>query len=159
MKVPVIFFILLIFTFLISAKTHGRQHRLERELAGHWSVSFTSRNHPWVEAFWFRQRMIYWSTAAITAILIIVRKWGNLYIKIPVAIVCSMIVAFILTGILSAVRLAFHVIQNATVPSAEWLSQAIWGSAGFWLLTAISVIALLIAARAWKRRLMPVGSL
>jgi hypothetical protein len=152
MKGPIIFFLLLILTFLISAKTHGRQHRLERELAGYWSVSFTSRNHPWVESFWFRQRVIYWSLAAVTATLMITRKWGNLYVRLPVAIVGSMSVAFILTGLLSVARLAVRLSRNATVPSTDWFHHAVWGTAGFWLLTALCVTALLISARKWNRR-------
>jgi len=51
-------------TFLAAAKTHGRQLRLERELAGYWSVTFGGQNPPFVETLWRRERPIFWGLAA-----------------------------------------------------------------------------------------------
>ncbi len=101
MKLALAFWILLALAFLVSAKTHGRQHRLERELEGHWSVSFTTENHPWVESFWFRQRVIYWSLAVLTSVSHEYKETGKCVSKDPVSIVFSMIMAFIVTGLLS----------------------------------------------------------
>src|SRR5438045_8903489 len=55
-------------TFLVAAKAHGRQLRIERELAGYWEVSFRARNPAFVEALWRRERIVYWSLAAVAAI-------------------------------------------------------------------------------------------
>ena len=147
MKLAWIFCVLLVVAFLISAKTHGRQHRLERELEGHWSVSFSTRNHPWVESFWFRQRVIYWVIVAVTATVLITKKWGKIYFRIPVSFAGSMIIAFILTGLMSTLRLAIKLTESASIPGGEWLHNAIWGSAVYWLLTVVSAVATLVVAR------------
>ena len=54
-------------TFLVAAKTHGRQLRLERELAGYWHVTFGAQNPAFVEALWRRERILYWGVAAALA--------------------------------------------------------------------------------------------
>src|SRR6266545_701441 len=41
---------------LLSAKAHGRQIRLERELEGYMEVDFMKENPPWVEALWRKDR-------------------------------------------------------------------------------------------------------
>ncbi|HEV8360561.1 MAG TPA: hypothetical protein VGR28_08920 [Candidatus Thermoplasmatota archaeon] len=41
---------------VLAAKAHGRQVRLERELAGYHDVDFTQDNPPWVEDLWKRDR-------------------------------------------------------------------------------------------------------
>jgi hypothetical protein len=57
--------VLSVVTFLVAAKSHGRQVRLERERAGHTRVVFGGDNPPFVEALWKRDRIRYWSAAAI----------------------------------------------------------------------------------------------
>jgi len=161
------FYILLIIAFLSSAKTHGRQHRLERELQGHWTVSFTSRsqNHPWVERFWFRQRLVYWSLASITAGLLLAgrfrsngSRWKLYAVKnygkwawtlfLIMTVLSSMIVAFAATGLLSAMRIALK-LNKIPSPGADWLQGAIWGSLGWWLLTTFLVLLPILAVRRW----------
>ncbi len=144
-------FILLILAFLTAAKSHGRQYRLERELAGHWKVSFTSENHPWVERFWFRQRVLYWSIASITAVVLIVfrnrlgfsknGKWQKLLWGL-MTIGLSMIVAFVASGLLSWGRLALNLTRNPA-PGSAWLENLHWISFGWWLLTVLLLILLL----------------
>jgi len=137
-------FILLILAFLSAAKSHGRQHRLERELEGHWKVSFTSENHPWVERFWFRQRVLYWSIASVTAILMIALRNRFLFDKGKgqwilfglFTIGASMIVAFVATGLLSWARIASKLFRNPVAVNSGWLENLHLISFGWWLLTA-----------------------
>lgn len=50
--------------FVVAAKVHGRQLRLERELEGYWEVQFgTGKNPPWVETLWRRDRIRFWVLA------------------------------------------------------------------------------------------------
>ena len=142
-------FILLVLAFLSAAKSHGRQHRLERELEGHWQVSFTSENHPWVERFWFQQRIVYWSMATITAIVLVkqflFRKNGKLHwiVSSLFTIGISMIVAFVVTGLLSWARLTFKLFRNPTLASPEWFENMHLISLGWWLLTSLLATLLL----------------
>ncbi|MCI0415429.1 hypothetical protein L0222_21870 [bacterium] len=147
-----LFLILLILTFLIAAKSHGRQYRLERELEGHWTVSFTSENHPWVERFWFRHRVLYWSIASWTAIALIAlrirflfnRSRKSQWILIGLfTIGSSMIVAFVCTGLLSWARLALKLSLSHPAPSSQWLENLHLISLGWWLLTLALVLLLL----------------
>ena len=145
--------------FLVASKAHGRQLRLERELAGHWHVTFGAPNHPFVEALWQRERTIYWSIAAalilaaITYLVLAPRLswplpltprgerswWGG----IPMMI-WPFVVAFTVTGLMSLTRLL-----RATTSAADstWLNQAMWGSAGWWALTLVVAAALLLFTR------------
>ena len=50
--------------YLLAAKAHGLQLRVERELAGYFEVTFRAKNPDFVEALWSRERIIYWSIAA-----------------------------------------------------------------------------------------------
>src|SRR2546426_10713554 len=47
--------------FLAAAKSHGRQLRLEREVAGYWEVRFGGTNPPFVAALWRRDRVRFWA--------------------------------------------------------------------------------------------------
>ncbi|HEX8439542.1 hypothetical protein [Archangium sp.] len=57
--------VLSVVTFVVAAKAHGRQVRLERERAGHTHVVFGGENPPFVEALWKRDRIRYWTAAAL----------------------------------------------------------------------------------------------
>jgi hypothetical protein len=138
-------FILLVLAFLSAAKSHGRQHRLERELEGHWKVSFTSENHPWVERFWFRHRVLYWSIASVTAIIMIALLKQSLFgnygkwqwiLSGLFTIGGSMIVAFVVTGLVSWARLVAKLSRNPAAASSEWLDNLHLINLGWWLLTA-----------------------
>ena len=164
MKNVILFWLLLVITFLISAKTHGRQHRLERELHGYWKVSFVSENDPWIEKFWLQQRILYWSIAAVTAGFFVTQfikkkrlsndsPHRNFFVphaaKNPFAFLIfavgvSMIFAFVLTGVVSAFRMILEFKKGVDVPGEDWLYGAIWGSAGFWLLNLVSVVSLIL---------------
>lgn len=61
--------LLSILLFLASAKTHGRQMRLEREQRGHDHVTFgAGTNPPWVEGLWRRDRIRFWGLASTLAL-------------------------------------------------------------------------------------------
>jgi hypothetical protein len=157
--------------FLAAAKTHGRQIRLERQLAGYWDVSFGGAAPPAVEALWQRERMLLWSIGIGAAVLgliyvLLARRlrwpvppratrrgeerppawswWGALL----VAIVWPAVIAFVACGLASQVRFvwAMSMSMSGAVASTpgDWITPALWGSAGWWALTAA-----LLAAVAW----------
>jgi hypothetical protein len=151
----IIFCILLILLFLSAAKSHGRQYRLERELAGYWTVSFTSDNAPWVERFWFRQRVVYWSLASFIALSMIIWRfkkkvtvnWKQWMLFALLTLIRSMIAAFMITGAISMIRLFWKLARNIPAPSPDWISHAVWGSLGWWLATILLLILLLMSHR------------
>lgn len=90
--------------FLVAAKVHGRQLRLEREQAGYMHVTFGrgSQNPPFVVALWRRERYIFWPTAAVLAIALPLAvpqlHWALTRISVP------MTIAFLVGALLSARR-------------------------------------------------------
>jgi hypothetical protein len=88
--------------FLVTAKLHGRQLRLEREQAGVHEVSFGrgAQNAPFVVALWRRERYIFWPAAVATAVALYFTplSWPLAYVLVPG------IVGFVLGGVLSWVR-------------------------------------------------------
>lgn len=154
----IIFCVLLVLLFLSAAKSHGRQYRLERELQGFWTVSFTSENDPWVERFWFRQRVVYWSLASFVALSMVMilrfkTKKTNLAGKrwmlfALLSFISSMIAAFIVSGLVSMVRLFWKLARNVPAPGPEWLANAVWGSIGWWFVTVLLLSFLLLVTRA-----------
>jgi hypothetical protein len=154
-------------TFLVAAKAHGRQLQLERELAGYWHVTFGAQNPPFVEALWRRERLLYWSLAAVLALATIGFRLLAPHLTWPLPIesgstgrssigvlflhvLVPLIVAFVATGLLSLARFAFAPRSDAAAGhSQNWLSHAAWGSAGWWLLTVALGAALCVLA--WRR--------
>jgi hypothetical protein len=139
-------------TFLAAAKAHGRQLRLERELAGVWQVDFRAVQPEVVAAIWNRERRIYWSIAAGTALLAAAVRFagprlgwawpegargfaGGLVAHVGV----PMTIAFVITGALSVLRLLD---ARGSAPSAEWLDAAAWGSVGWWAVALALCVAL-----------------
>ncbi len=55
---------------LLSAKAHGRQIRLERELEGYMEADFMGENPPWVEALWRKDRRRFWATFPVAAVVL-----------------------------------------------------------------------------------------
>ena len=154
-------------TFLAAAKTHGRQIRLERELAGYWDVTFGAQNPPFVEALWRRERLLYWTIVVVVAFgtvgfrLLAPRfAWslregapsGRSFIGVVfLHVLAPLTVAFIATGLLSLARFAFAARAGLSVTGEHpqnWLLHAAWGSAGWWVLTVAMGAAL--CAFAWR---------
>jgi hypothetical protein len=67
--------IVAIATFLLAAKSHGRQVRLERERAGYHQVVFGGSNPAFVEALWRRDRLRYWPTFALVFAAVAIARW------------------------------------------------------------------------------------
>ena len=90
--------------FLLAAKLHGRQLRLERERAGYPEASFRrgADNAPFVVALWRRERYIVWgTTAACAGVAALVRP----DVPWPVAFVLApMTIGFAIGGVLSFAR-------------------------------------------------------
>jgi hypothetical protein len=154
-------------TFLVAAKAHGRQLRVERELAGYWHVTFGAQNPAFVETLWRRERLIYWSLAVLVALGTIGfrllaprfawtlpveggRAGSSLAGVVFLHVLVPMIVAFVVTGLLSVARFAAAPPSDAARAHPQnWLSHAVWASAGWWLLTVALGAALCVLA--WRK--------
>jgi hypothetical protein len=154
--------------FLAAAKNHGRSVRLERQLAGHWEVSFGRANAPWVEALWQRDRMVYWSIAIGLAVLGLVyaalaRRWQwpmpprsapgwSWWSALLMVIVWPLVLAFVTAAVASLTRFlaALPDASTDTTARADWIGPALWASAGWWTLTLAlaALVAWLALARA-----------
>ena len=87
-------------TFLVTAKAHGRQLRIERELAGYHTVTFRGDNPPFVTRLWRRERYIFWATVVIVAAVdyFLRLHWALAYVLVPG------IAGFVVGGALSLAR-------------------------------------------------------
>jgi len=149
-------------TFLVAAKAHGRQLRLERELAGFFNVTFRARNPDWVEAFWSRERLFFWILAAVLfAITIGIRTLASRF-DVPFAevwlaaspswagalvlhVILPLVGAFMGTGLVSFARAAL----SSRAFEANQVNTVLWGSLFWWGLTLATSSALLKLA--WRR--------
>lgn len=148
--------------FLVAAKAHGRQVRLERELAGYWSVIFGGQNPPFVEALWRRERWVFWSLAAAFALLTVgyrlvarIKPAGGVPGALALHVVVPFILGFVAAGLLSLLRFASEVRAGEVAPGPrpeDWLSHAAWGSAAWWLLTFVLGAAVVLLVRGAARR-------
>lgn len=60
-------------TFLLAAKAHGRELRLEREAAGIVQVFFgTGDNPPFVDALWAAERLRFWLATPVLSVTLMV---------------------------------------------------------------------------------------
>jgi hypothetical protein len=101
-----ILFLLSATLFLVAAKSHGRQLRLEREAAGYSSVSFTAANPPYVEELWRAERVRFWTATLIFAALVLAGLWGRERVAFLAVAVAGWAPAlsFVVNGLLSARR-------------------------------------------------------
>jgi hypothetical protein len=153
---------------LAAAKSHGRQLRLERELAGYGEVRFGSGANPsWVEALWRRDRVRFWSAFAVFAIFAVAQGLAE-PASVPVPLrapgetsawlaVLTLLAwagtgAFGVAGLSSAARFA----RALGAPAREgegtlrdeaararpaWLAGAVGGSWGWWGLVGAASLA------------------
>jgi hypothetical protein len=152
--------------FLVAAKNHGRHIRLERQLAGHWEISFARDNHPWVEALWQRDRVVYWSIALGLAVLGLVyavlarrSQWPmpprgapgwSWWSALLLVIVWPLVAAFTTCAVASLTRFLMALSGPEPVQvRGDWIAPALWGSAGWWALTL--ALAALVAWLALAR--------
>lgn len=129
---------------LAAAKAHGRQVRLERELAGYHEVDFTGSNPPFVEALWARDRRRFWLAFLVLGSL------GMAYLApallrrpvqpdwwVSFGIVAAWVFAgsFAVAGLSSLARFA-RARAQAPAERAPWARAALRGSAAWWGLVA-----------------------
>jgi urea transporter len=146
-----------VIAFLMATKAHGRQLRLERQLAGYWDVTFGAQNPPFVEALWWRERIVVWSIAIALAVM----AMGYVYVArqrgwpLPLAetgwlavlwtvLAAPAVLAFTVSGFASAARFASQLSRMASSP--EWVPRAVAGSVAWWVATvgiaaAVAVLA------------------
>ncbi len=152
-------------TFLVAAKAHGRQLRLERELMGYWRVSFGGLNPPWVDALWRRERFAFWilegglASVTVCARALVPEAWclplagvdgeGGLHGGLLFHVLLPPTAAFLATGFLSVCRCALRPggewALTAAMPSG-WRAEALKGSAGWWLLALVMTGTLVVCA-------------
>ena len=147
-------------TFLLAAKAHGRQLRLERELEGYHRVVFGGTNPPFVEALWRVDRVRYWSTAAAVAVLVLglyalVRvlgwRWPFLHggggSLAWLVLWGSMVAAFLTCGLWSLTRFVHATSEKLDgAVNAAWVSEALQGSAWWFTAAAMATVLVLFAS-------------
>lgn len=150
--------------FILSAKAHGRQIRLERELEGHHHVVFgTGTNPPYVEALWRADRVRFWSIVVGVAVTILglyalsrAQGWrwpfmhGGGASVAWLAVWGSMVTAFLTCGLWSLMRFRSAVSAKlAGTVDAEWVSESFQGSA-WWFTAAVMATVLVLFASTRK---------
>jgi len=171
MAVPGLFWIELglgVVLLFLSAKAHGRQIRLERELEGYMEVDFMKENPPWVEALWRKDRRRYWATVPIAIVILLLLgfltlppRFGTEPLGNPIigtlllaGFLWPLVVAFTSNGIQSALRLRAALVRRgrdrpvgtpAQPEGSTWRGAAFRGTIGYWaLVLAIGTVAVLI---------------
>jgi hypothetical protein len=148
-----------VIAFVLAAKAHGRQIRLERELEGYHHVVFGQSNPPFVEALWRADRVRFWSIAVGVALAVLglfaltrLRGWswpllgGGGGAVAWAAVWGAMVTAFLACGLWSLLRLMRALSEKAPgTVDTEWTRAALQGSAG-WLTAAVVTTALVAFA-------------
>lgn len=137
-------------SFVVAAKVHGRQIRLERELAGTWSVEFGRSNGPLVDALWSRERWLFWGSLFALVVLSIAARAVTVGPRTwPDAVVWHFFapfdVAFTLTAALSLGRFVRALRRGVPADSArprEWLGDARGGTMRWWFALLLAVVGL-----------------
>lgn len=132
---------------LVSAKAHGRQVRMERELEGHHEVVFGGENPPFVMALWRRDRRAYWTLVPLVALaaggLVLWLRAGLGWTLVAV-LLWAPTVGFSALGLVSLARLQTRMREKAA-PSA-WRRGAARGSAFWWGAAGLLALAVALAA-------------
>ncbi len=173
MALPGLFWIELGFgvvVMLLSAKAHGRQIRLERELEGYTEVDFRKESPPWIEALWRKDRRQYWATFAAAAAVLaasvlltgspgLSAEFGTDPMGNPAAGAFAVAItlwapsaAFIGNGMTSVGRLLRRLREprlggrrrdEVRTARGPWLKAAIRGTLGYWgLVAAFTAVAI-----------------
>ena len=133
---------LLIALILVAAKTHGRQIRLERELAGVWKVDFRADNGPVVAAIWRRDRYTFWmafvpalALSGWFTVLGALDPW-QLFGGLALSAGLAFALGFIVAGLASSFRL-MGAMRRGSAPNEEWRRAGHRGSLLWWSLVAV----------------------
>ena len=145
--------VLSVVTFLVAAKTHGRQVRLERERAGHTQVVFGGQNPPFVEALWKRDRIRFWTTAAIVFALAAALVFAGSSLGLPrplgggtLGAAWTMLFLPLVTGfvVCGTASLAGFIATRAVDP--RFTTEALPGSAVWWSLVLATLAPTVVLA-------------
>ena len=105
---PLIIVVASVAIFLITAKIHGRELRLEREAKGYMQVVFGgSGNPPEVEQLWAAERTRFWSITAglgVVALALGLALGAGKLITIAAIVSWAPSLAFLIGAALSAMR-------------------------------------------------------
>jgi hypothetical protein len=146
--------------FLMAAKAHGRQLRLERELEGYHHVIFGGTNPPFVEALWRADRVRYWSIAGGLSLGVLglyalarARGWRWPFLQggggsvAWLALWGSTVVAFLTCGLWSLRRFHHAVSEKLEgAVDAEWVRQSLQGSTWWFTAAALALVLVLFAS-------------
>jgi len=124
--------------FLLAAKAHGRELRLERQAAGFQHIAFGSPDMPpFVQAMWHRERVSFWTVTVLLAIVVGAKLLAS-----------------------DAARGATALVMLTWVPAASFLGLGLWslwrkglstdgagGSLAWWSLVVGAFVASAFAAR------------
>jgi hypothetical protein len=125
-------------TFILAAKAHGRELRLERVVAGIEQVTFGGSNPPFVDALWAAERLRFWVATPILSVIVIVglamagaSRWTVGF----AALLWSPAVVFLVLGVASIVR-------------AGGLERpGLGGSIAWWSVVAVGFVAIALLGR------------
>jgi hypothetical protein len=146
--------------FLLAAKAHGRQIRLERELEGYHRVVFGGVNPPYVEALWRADRVRYWSIVVGVAVTVLGLyaltraegwRWPFLHggggSVAWLVVWGSLVTAFLACGLWSLTRFLHAVSEKlAGAVDAAWLSESLQGSAWWFTAAVLATVLVLFAS-------------
>jgi hypothetical protein len=144
-------------SFVLAAKAHGRQLRLERELEGYHQVVFGGSNPPFVDALWRADRVRYWSIVAGLALGVLclfaltqVRGWhwpflsGGVFSVAWLVLWGAPVASFITCGLWSLGRFMRAVAAKAGTVDSEWVSEVVQGST-VWFAAAVLAAVLVLS--------------
>jgi len=123
-------------TFLLAAKAHGRELRLEREAAGILRVVFGGDNPAFVDALWAAERLRFWIATPLLSL--------TLAVALVIAGASRSTIAF--ASLLWAPAVVFMVLGLSSIVRAGGCERVgLTGSIGWWSLVVggFAIVALL----------------
>jgi hypothetical protein len=123
-------------TFILAAKAHGRELRLERVAAGIQQVTFGGDNPAFVDALWATERLRFWVATPILSLILVV--------VLALAGASRSTIGF--ASLLWAPSAVFMVLGVMSIGRAGGLARAeLGGSVAWWSVVAVGfgLVALL----------------
>jgi hypothetical protein len=125
-------------TFMLAAKAHGRELRLERVAAGIQHVTFGGDNPAFVDALWTAERMRFWVATPLLSLILIV--------ALALAGASRSTIAF--AGLSWAPSAVFMVLGLASIVRAGALERpGLAGSAMWWSLVVLGFVFVALLGR------------
>jgi hypothetical protein len=123
--------------FLLAAKAHGRELRLEREAAGFHQIAFGAPdNPPFVETLWHQERVRFWSVTVLLALV----AGGRLLAKGAPGGLSALVVLTWVPAV-SFLGLGLYSLLRRGVGGGEVL-----GSLGWWSLVLMAFVGTVLIA-------------